>query len=305
MHSIMMVFLCGIYYYIIFTYLLAEPLRFPYSICLMGLYLLLSLLSPLTGQWGTFLLVLCSALSIYFAASRQLFAVILSCTSYLLAIAVNHICTIPLSLIGMTFPTMEADLSLPFTLLALLLTVILLSVVKKFLIIPRLYFLQDCPLKLQWLFLLQILLCIMVMIVNFIYGEYSGYPTHILIFNGILILIFTLVTLLLFTSLFYLLQANYNLTLQQKEQRLLQNYTQHLENFYDELRAFRHDYKNILSTMQYYIDGNDIDALKEYFNSKVLPSGRPCRLTALPSESYIFCKFPQLKVLFTLRSFLL
>lgn len=60
-----------------------------------------------------------------------------------------------------------------------------------------------------------------------------------------------------------------------KQQRIemeqLIQYTSNLESMYQEMRKFRHDYMNILSSMIGYMDDNNMDGLKEHFNNNILP----------------------------------
>ncbi len=50
----------------------------------------------------------------------------------------------------------------------------------------------------------------------------------------------------------------------------LMQYTNIMENMIDESRRFRHDYINILSTINGYIEDKDIDGLEEYFREEIL-----------------------------------
>lgn len=52
----------------------------------------------------------------------------------------------------------------------------------------------------------------------------------------------------------------------------LQDYTRTLEAMYDRLRAFKHDYINILISMSGYIESGEIAGLKEFFEQKILPT---------------------------------
>ena len=52
----------------------------------------------------------------------------------------------------------------------------------------------------------------------------------------------------------------------------LQDYTQHLEIMYNGLRSFKHDYMNILLSMSGYIANNDMDELKQFFETKIFPT---------------------------------
>ncbi len=48
-------------------------------------------------------------------------------------------------------------------------------------------------------------------------------------------------------------------------------YTLQIESINNEMRKFRHDYVNILTTMSEYIRENDMTGLKEYFNENIVP----------------------------------
>lgn len=45
-----------------------------------------------------------------------------------------------------------------------------------------------------------------------------------------------------------------------------------LENHYQDTRRFKHDYLNILSTITGYIQENDMDKLRNYFDSSIVTS---------------------------------
>ncbi|WP_241393498.1 sensor histidine kinase [Clostridium saccharobutylicum] len=60
----------------------------------------------------------------------------------------------------------------------------------------------------------------------------------------------------------------------QNEFESLQEYTINLEKLYTEMRVFRHDYINILSSMLGYIENRDIDGLESYFKNKIIPLGK-------------------------------
>jgi two-component system sensor histidine kinase AgrC len=51
----------------------------------------------------------------------------------------------------------------------------------------------------------------------------------------------------------------------------LQEYTSNLEALYADMRAFRHDYINIISSLIGYIENKDMKGLEEHFNENILP----------------------------------
>ncbi len=52
----------------------------------------------------------------------------------------------------------------------------------------------------------------------------------------------------------------------------LQDYTQNLENMYNSLRSFKHDYVNILLSLSGYIENGDLEELKIFYENKIFPT---------------------------------
>lgn len=255
------------------------------------LFLLYSVFDSFLGQWLTLPLVLGSITIIYFGCNKNIWSVILSLIGYLITTFSNHMLTIPLSMIGFSISEISQKYYLPFLLGGIIINFTMIYFARKFLFNPKLKFLEECPKNIQLVFLAQLLLCILLITINFIYGETVKYPTEVLSYNGLLIFAFTIFTLILFYLLYKILQENYELRLQQTEQELLQNHTQRMESFYEDFRIFRHDYKNILSTLSYYINQKDWTQLQQYFDEKILPSGN-----TLSSNNFIIGKLHAIEI---------
>ena len=59
---------------------------------------------------------------------------------------------------------------------------------------------------------------------------------------------------------------------EEENHRNLMEYTSQIENMYEELRSFKHDYVNILLTLSGYIDNNDMEGLSAYYEETILPT---------------------------------
>lgn len=281
-----------VYMYIGFTGLLSKKMKLIYHFLLIThLIFIYTILGPLVKQFVTVPLVLISIIIIYLGCTRSILDIILSLTGYLVAVLANHLFTVPLTLIGIPFNDLQTTYVIPFLCAACLGTFALLFCIRKYFLRPKLKFLQGCPKKLLLGFLSQLLLCIGLNAVNFVYGDMVGYPTEVLTFNGIIATVFTLFTLMLFYLLYQLLQENYELKLQQKEQQILLDYAERMESFYDEFRTFRHDYKNILSTLDFYIRDRDFPQLQKYFETRILPFSE-----SLTSDSHVIGKLHMIKI---------
>lgn len=122
---------------------------------------------------------------------------------------------------------------------------------------------------------INILVYMVIFVVNISMGEKVGYPTIGLAFNNILFLICLIVTTWLLVNVTKGVESEEKQKAMLHQQEVLENYVENLEKMLEETRAFRHDYKNILSTMSGYIRENEMEGLREFFYQKIyLPEGK-------------------------------
>lgn len=72
-----------------------------------------------------------------------------------------------------------------------------------------------------------------------------------------------------FLVLLYLSQKAHAAKERQTEWQYLKNYTNQLEQSYTEMRRFRHDYQNILMSIEAFIEEQDLIGLERYFHQKI------------------------------------
>ena len=53
-----------------------------------------------------------------------------------------------------------------------------------------------------------------------------------------------------------------------KELASAEEYNKSLQHLYDEVKGFKHDFDNIVSTLDGFIENNDMIGLKDYFSTK-------------------------------------
>lgn len=119
---------------------------------------------------------------------------------------------------------------------------------------------------------ITLLLCSIIFAFNIVAGEKAGYPVRVQYFNFLLFLGYFLLMLFLLTSIFKAYHQKIQAEVRQKSFLELQNYTHNLEVMYNRLRSFKHDYINILTSLSAYIDNNNMEELKLFFNEKILPT---------------------------------
>lgn len=116
---------------------------------------------------------------------------------------------------------------------------------------------------------INIVMYVMMFMVNISMGEKAGYPTSGLVFNNIMFLACLIVTTWLLVNVTKGVEAEEKQKAMIHQQKLLESYVENIEKMLEETRAFRHDYKNILSTMSGFIRENEMEELKKFFYQKI------------------------------------
>lgn len=87
------------------------------------------------------------------------------------------------------------------------------------------------------------------------------------------------------------------------EQRiqLQQDYIRDLEKNYQELREFKHDYQNLLFSLNSYISEGDLEGLQKYYNQTILPTREMMNLFPANLSLLDKMKVPEIRSLFSLK----
>ena len=128
--------------------------------------------------------------------------------------------------------------------------------------------------KLFSLVLIEVLLAVAVLIFNIDYGQKIGYPNDTIIYNCILFLLYFLLSTLLLLNVVKMTRKNMEAEQREIEYNQLLDYIKDLEQTSQTLRKFRHDYLNILLSMDLMIHDKEFDRLAAYFDTNIKPEGR-------------------------------
>ena len=120
--------------------------------------------------------------------------------------------------------------------------------------------------------LLNLLIYIVIFVFNITMGNQIGYKPEVLLFNSILFgMCMISSSLILFISI-KRIEKEEEINRERHRLEVLRKYTTSLEYMLDDMRSFRHDYKNILVSMAGYLRENDIGGLREYFEKNIQDS---------------------------------
>lgn len=106
-------------------------------------------------------------------------------------------------------------------------------------------------------------------VINMSWEEKTGYSNAAIQFNNFLFILCMLISdyLIIVCAKHVKNEEVKNAEIQ--KQQFLENYISCLENIVEETRGFKHDYKNMLSTMAGYIYENRIEELQVYFDQQL------------------------------------
>lgn len=119
---------------------------------------------------------------------------------------------------------------------------------------------------------------------------------YAIIFVGLIIFLSIIVFIL---SMFTLREMRYKRNLQEIE--TYYEYTLKIESINNEMRKFRHDYVNILSTMSEFIREDDMPGLRQYFNEQIVPMKDNLETRSLKLNSIEKLKVREIKGLITTK----
>lgn len=98
-------------------------------------------------------------------------------------------------------------------------------------------------------------------------GDSSNFETA----EGLFAIFYIVIMFVIIGILAYIFTKENKIEKQRIQYENLEEYTAKLEVLYTDMRKFRHDYTNILSSMYSFIEENDMCGLKKYFNEKIQP----------------------------------
>src|SRR5699024_2760378 len=114
-----------------------------------------------------------------------------------------------------------------------------------------------------------------------------------------IVIIITTVILIITISFSIIRQIQYKRNI--KEIENYYKYTLQIEKINNEMRKFRHDYVNILSTLSDYIREDDMEGLRKYFNEEIIPMQDNMQMKTLKINGIENLKVREIKGLITTK----
>lgn len=271
MYQFLYIIVSALFFTVSITGLLPENFKYSVKITIFFYSLLIIKLFAFSyGQIGTLLLLVGAEFMILLTSDNKFQNCILSLISYIGSVSLNYILLLFVqSLLGINVTNFSwSTMIFSWCFLFLIYTLL------RFARYPLNKFIHD---KIKYIHHLLSAVAInlfigaCMMVLNISIAERMGYTNKILIINCILFFFFFLSS----TFLLYLQYREYkkseDLHIQLIEQQILKENIENLEEFSEQLRTSKHDYMNVLYSIDCFIQENDLDGLRNYYKKEILP----------------------------------
>ena len=292
------------YFLSVFSYLLPIccflpfKLKFRQKVILFFILLInMLLIGFVVGNIGVILLIISTCIYITLLNPNRLMNICVFIATYLFCVLWDNL----FSLVWDTFIYPIADLQSHFTyyVIYIISYIVLLACICP--VIGRLLHLVirkiHTGLSKQLLLLIatNLATCLFIFLFNIVIGEYVGYSRNIITFNCILFACYFIISTVLIVNIIKAHMEKVDIEMRQDSYNRLQEYTNQIENMYSSLRSFKHDYSNIMLSMSGYIEANDMEGLRDYFDKEILPLSKNITKNTAHINQLINIKTTELK----------
>lgn len=127
------------------------------------------------------------------------------------------------------------------------------------------------PGRIKVVLAIDMMLCMVICAIQVMFERRVGGSSVVLWRNIILYIAFFVLTFFLVYIFIREYSKNAEIMLKQQSYENLRSYMTQIEELYQQLRGFKHDYVNIMASMDSYIESGNLDGLKAYYEQEILP----------------------------------
>ncbi len=249
------------------------------------------------GNIGVVLLIVSCCIYIAIINSNRLTNICVFIAAYLFCVLFDNIYSLILD--TFIYPIANLQSNLTYYIIYIISYIALLACICP--VIGRLlhFFIRKMhtgiPKQLVLLIAINLTACLLIFLFNIVIGEYIGYSRKIITFNCILFTCYFMISTFLIVTIIKTHIEKINMDMKQDSYNKLQEYANQIESMYSSLRSFKHDYSNIMLSMSGYIESNDMEGLREYFNKEILPISKTITKNTAHINQLINIGTPELK----------
>ncbi len=121
---------------------------------------------------------------------------------------------------------------------------------------------------------INLTLCLLIFIIHIKIAEQTGSTSFILFLSIILYTSYFIHTIFMIITIIKEYNRNANIMMKQQSYDNLKEYMSNIEELYQGLRTFKHDYANVMISMTGFLESNNLEGLKNYYDREIDPLNR-------------------------------
>lgn len=143
----------------------------------------------------------------------------------------------------------------------------------------------------QLLMVLFLIFTLVIFYVNIFIGQQQGFSSENIRTNSILFFIYACLLLSVYLGIVFIVIKDAKMEQERIQGQQLLEYTEQIEQLYNNLNSFRHDYLNILVSLEEGIREEDIEAISTVYHRVIKPTER-----VMKSNNYVLGKLRNLQI---------
>lgn len=158
-------------------------------------------------------------------------------------------------------------------------------------IFKRLKVIKIIEKRYQLLMVLFLIFTLIIFYVNIFISQQQGFSNENIRTNSILFFIYSCLLLAVYLGIVFIVVKDLEMEQERIQSQQLQEYTTQIEQLYSNISNFRHDYLNILVSLEEGIRQEDIETIKNVYHRVIKPSER-----VVKSNDYVLGKLRNLHI---------
>lgn len=243
------------------------------AILVIGVCILSAAAGIFMGIYGAFIMLLSISLLNFQRNKNLLRSIGITSNASILSIIADHLSSMARTFMGFENLVYSSAISLFRYGLFFSLVVALLTYVTSFLF-KSFKKMKQIEIRDNKIFILANFFILITYYSSIFLGSYLGNTSDLVRLNFFFFLLYLCLSILAFSFYYRTMNAKVEIIKKELDYQALMEYTESMENQYKEVRKFRHDFQNILNSLDDYVLSEDFTGLKNYYLDEIKPTSK-------------------------------
>lgn len=243
------------------------------AILAIGVCILSAAAGIFMGIYGAFIMLLSISLLNFQRNKNLLRSIGITSNASILSIIADHLSSMVRTFMGFENLVYSSAISLFRYGLFFSLVVALLTYVTSFLF-KSFKKMKQIEIRDNKIFILANFFILITYYSSIFLGSYLGNTSDLVRLNFFFFLLYLCLSILAFSFYYRTMNAKVEMIKKELDYQALMEYTESMENQYKEVRKFRHDFQNILNSLDDYVLSEDFTGLKNYYLDEIKPTSK-------------------------------